>query len=202
MNWTEANQRYLMSALDAVRATLEGRAAVKQETAGRVGSPLPAEDGAHGVTRPTMPPPALEALCKLFGLSAFERAVLLMCAGMELDSKFAAMYAKTNGDPRRDYPTFSLALAALPDAHWNALTPEAPLRRWRLIELQLGSDLTQSRLRIDERVLHFLTGTPHLDERLIGLVEPMQAPTARRGRSRLRLGRFESALACGGSSAE
>jgi hypothetical protein len=178
MNWAEANQQYLMSALEAVRAALEGRVSIEE---GRAGSPQPAENGkikngAHGVTRPTAPPPALETLCKLFGLSPFERAVLLMCAGMELDSKFAAVCAKANGDSRRDYPTFSLALGALPDAHWSALTPDAPLRRWRLIELQTGPDLTQSRLRIDERVLHFLTGVTHLDERLVGIVECLPAP--------------------------
>jgi ATP-dependent 26S proteasome regulatory subunit len=160
MNWTEANQRYLMSALDAVRGALEERATV-QTTAGEEMSP----------------PPALATLCKLFGLSPFERAVLLMCAGMELASKFAALCAKANGDADRDYPTFSLALGALPDAHWSALTPDAPLRRWRLIELLSGSDLTERRLRIDERVLHFLTGLTHLDERLVGVVEPISAPT-------------------------
>src|SRR5207237_307326 len=157
MNWTEANQQYLMAALDEVRGALEGRVAIEPATDGRAGSPLPAESGAatsggaHGVTRPTMPPPALETLCKLFGLSPFERAVLLMCAGMELDSKFAGVCAEANGDPRRDYPSFSLALGALPDAHWSALTPDARLRRWRLIELQPGHDLAQSRLRIAER---------------------------------------------------
>jgi hypothetical protein len=185
MNWTEANQQYLMSALDVVRAALEQRAPIEPATEGRAGSPLPAGSEADGlpssreagVTRPTTPPPALETLCKLFGLSSFERAVLLMCAGMELDSKFAAIYGKANGDPRRDYPTFSLALGALPDAHWSALTPDAPLRRWRLIELQPGSDLTQSRLRIDERVLHFLAGVTHLDERLVGIVEPIRVPS-------------------------
>jgi len=171
VNWTEANQRYLMSALDAVRGLLEGRAE------GRAGTPLPAEDDAHGVTRPTNPPAALETLCKVFGLSPFERAVLLMCAGMELDSKFAGVCARANGDPSRNYPTFSLALGALPDAHWSALSPDAPLRRWRLIELQPGASMTQSQLRIDERVLNFLTGVTHLDERLVGIVEPMSAPT-------------------------
>ncbi len=176
MNWTEANQNYLMSQLDAVRGALEGRAAVEAATGGSAGSPLPADDSAHGVTRPATPPPALETLCKLFGLSSFERAILLMCAGMELDSKFAGLCANANGDQRRDYPTFSLALGALPQAHWSALNPDAPLRGWRLIELQGGSDLTRSRLRIDERVLHFLTGVTHLDERLVGLVEPVSAP--------------------------
>ena len=176
MNWTEANQHYLMSELDAVRGALEGRAAVEGATGGRAGSPLPAEDSARGVTRPTTPPPALETLCQLFGLSSFERAVLLMSAGMELDSKFAGLCANANGDPRRDYPTFSLALGSLPEAHWSALNPDAPLRGWRLIELQGGSDLTRSRLRIDERILHFLTGVTHLDERLVGLAEPVSAP--------------------------
>jgi len=171
MNWTEANQHYLMSELDAVRGALEGRAA----TGSSAGGPLPADDSAHGMTRPTTPPPALETLCKLFGLSSFERAVLLMCAGMELDSKFAGVCANANGDLRRDYPTFGLALGALPRAHWSALTPDAPLRGWRLIELQGGSDLTRSRLRIDERVLHFLTGVTHLDERLVGVVERVPA---------------------------
>jgi ATPase family associated with various cellular activities (AAA)/Winged helix domain, variant len=182
MSWTEANQRHLMSALDAVRGALEARALPQPVSEGRAGSPLPAADekitnGAHGVTRPTEPPPALETLCKLFGLSPFERAVLIMCAGMELDSKFAGVCGRANGDPHRDYPTFGLALAALPEEHWSALTPDAPLRRWRLIELQPGPDLTQSRLRIDERVLNFLTGVTHLDERLVGVVEPVPAPT-------------------------
>jgi hypothetical protein len=181
MNWTEANQEYLMAALDVVRGALERHQPIEPTIEGRAGSPLPADSGggisggAHAVTRPTTPQPALETLCRLFGLSSFERGVLLMCAGMELDSKFAAVCAEANGDTRRDYPTFSLALGALPDAHWSALTPDAPLRRWRLIELQPGSDLTKSRLRIDERVLHFLTGVTHLDERLIGIVEPMLA---------------------------
>jgi hypothetical protein len=160
MNWLEANQRCLTAALDAVRGTLEGRAAVE-----------PSAD------EKMTPPPALETLCKLFGLSSFERAILLMCAGIELDSKFAGICAKANDDARHDYPTFGLALAALPDAHWSALSPDAPLRRWRLIELRSGSDLTHSRLLIDERVLHFLTGVAHLDERLAGIVEPTSSAT-------------------------
>src|SRR5262245_16620461 len=176
-HWLETNQEYLMRALDAVRAVLEGRAPTEVETEGRAGNPLPAEGGAHGVMRSTTPQSALETLCKLFGLSPFERAVLLMCAGMELDSKFAAICAKASGDHHRNYPTFSLALGALPDAHWSALTSDAPLRRWRLIELPSGTDLTQGRLRIDERVLHFLTGVTHLDERLVGIIEPLPVPT-------------------------
>ena len=46
--------------------------------------------------------------------------------------------AAAQGDPQRAYPTFSLALAALPEPHWSALTPAAPLRHWRLIEVGAG----------------------------------------------------------------
>ena len=174
-NWNEANQCYLMAALGIVREALErhiARSEEKQETE-------PARDSrevhlALKEAASVMPsPPALELLCTMFGLSAFERDLLLLCAGVELDSTFAAVCAKAQGDPARAFPTLSLALAALPDAHWSALTPAAPLRHWRLIEVGSGSVLTLSSLRIDERVLHYLAGVQHLDERLAGLVEPL-----------------------------
>jgi len=47
----------------------------------------------------------------------------------------------------------------------------APLRRWRLIELAPGDLLTASRLQIDERVLHYLTGVSYIDARLQWLTE-------------------------------
>ena len=94
---------------------------------------------------------------------------------MELDASFGSLCAAAQGDPARSYPTFSLALAALEGAHWSALTPAAPLRRWRLIEVAGAHPLTQSPLRIDERILHYLAGVQHLDERLSGLVEPVIA---------------------------
>jgi hypothetical protein len=76
----------------------------------------------------------------------------------------------------------------LPEAHWSALSPAAPLRRWRLIEVlnQPGTPLTTSPLRIDERVLHFLTGIQHLDDRLVGLLEAVR-PTEGLVRSHLAL---------------
>jgi hypothetical protein len=117
---------------------------------------------------------ALDNLCETFALTPFERDVLLMCAGMELDAAFAPLCAAAQGDAQRTYPTFGLALAALPEAHWNAITPAAALRRWRLVEVrQNGETLAQSGLRIDERVLHYLTGISYLDERLRGLIEPV-----------------------------
>jgi hypothetical protein len=174
-DWTELNQRYLLAALAEVRAALERHAAATE------GGELVVIDSA--LAEASLAPdaglaewrPALEVLCATFGLSPFERGILLLCAGVELEAQFAGLCARAAGDPTRPWPTFSLAMAALPDPHWSALTPSAPLRHWRLIEVssQANVPLTLSPLRIDERILNFLTGIQHLDDRLVGLVEPV-----------------------------
>jgi ATP-dependent 26S proteasome regulatory subunit len=193
--WLEANQRYLVAALAVVRALLERHAARPEDAQEEPDKPrrwrrrsparidLPQLEEPDGPTRAlheaaeAMPaPPALETLCAAFGLSSFERNVLLLCAGMELDSTFAEHFAAAQNDPQRAYPSFGLALAALPEAHWSALPPAAPLRYWRLVEVAGGDTLMTGRLRIDERVLHHLAGMYHLDERLQGLVETLDAP--------------------------
>lgn len=120
-------------------------------------------------------PAPLAKLQSAFGLSSFERDIVLLCAAAELDPTTGARCAAASGDPERAHPTFSLALAALGEAHWSALTPVAPLRRWRLVELADETRLTTSRLRLDERILHFLTGSPYLDPRLHGMLRPASA---------------------------
>ena len=161
--WHEANQRSLMAALGRVRGLLEGYVA---------GEEVPPDD----VPLPT--PYALEQVCATFGLSAFERDVLLLCAGIELDGAIGALCATATGDPQGVYPTFSLALAALPGAHWSALSPAGPLRHWQLIEVDAGAALVTSRLRIDEYILHFLCGTSHQDAHLCGFIRNLPAEEA------------------------
>jgi ATPase family associated with various cellular activities (AAA) len=158
-SWHAANHGALTAAVATVRAWLEARPATDVPRA-------PAPEA----------PPELGRLAKAFGLTCFEQHVLLLCAGMELDVMFAACCAAAQGEPRRTYPTFGLALAALPEAHWSALLPSAPLRRWRLVEVEAADSLVAARLRLDERILHHLTGLPCLDERLRGLVTPVKAP--------------------------
>ncbi|CCK31953.1 AAA ATPase central domain protein [Streptomyces davaonensis JCM 4913] len=118
----------------------------------------------------------LDALVTCFGLTSFERDVVLLAAAQELEPTTAARCAAAGGDPERTYPTFSLALAALPEPHWSALTPVAPLRRWRIVELDDTARLTTTRLRLDERILHFLLGSPYLDARLHGLLRRTPVP--------------------------
>jgi hypothetical protein len=168
LSWTEANQRHLTAMLGRVRSLLERHQEGGAADAGPVADVLPPEG--------MQPAPALEMLCGLFQLSSFERDILLLCAGVELDSHFSPLLAALNGDPARSAPTFSLALAVFPEAHWNALAPSAPLRHWRLVELGPGSAVTLCPLRIDERILHFLAGVAQLDERLTGYIAALPGP--------------------------
>ncbi|HWT23867.1 MAG TPA: ATP-binding protein [Solirubrobacteraceae bacterium] len=108
----------------------------------------------------------LDALSRTFRLSRFERAVLTLCAAVELDDAFA----------RRVTATFGLALRILPDPHWSALAPWAPLRHWRLIDVAAGQALTSAALRVDERILCLLAGVDGMDPRVAACVRPLTAP--------------------------
>jgi hypothetical protein len=166
-DWLDANQRHLTGTLVRIRRGLERHA--RTQELGNPPGPASEED-----VEETPVPATLETLCTLFGLSSFERSTLLLCAGVELDAMFPALCAAAQGDAGRPYATFGLALAALPHPHWSALSPAAPLRRWRLLEVG-GESLTRGPLRIDERVLHYLAGLQYLDERLEGFVDLVQA---------------------------
>lgn len=127
-------------------------------------------------------PPAISLVERAFQLSPFERDVLLLCAGAEIDAAIGAACAAILGDPQRLQPTFSLALAVLPAPHWSAIAPGSPLRRHLLLELGPGDGPARSPLRIQERVLHHLAGVDQLDERLTPFVEPARfAATAQLG---------------------
>src|SRR6185436_19948239 len=95
LTWQEANQRYLVAALAVLRDRLDRHAARAREEPDATPEGLePALFQAREEAAAAMPaPPALDVLCERFGLSFFERDVLLLCAGVELDSGFAARCA-------------------------------------------------------------------------------------------------------------
>ena len=187
----KTDQQHLVAALAQVRAALESHVATATGAAspppsigswsldiGHSASPAPASSVP---SHPAEPPSAtsLSALCAGFKLSPFERDLLLLCAGPELDASFPALIAAAAGDASRRHPTFGLALASLPGPHWSALSPSAPLRRWRLIEpvpVNPADPLAATPLRIDERILHFLCGVSTPEPRLRGLLETIPAP--------------------------
>jgi AAA+ superfamily predicted ATPase len=172
--WTESNQKYLTESIDQVKVLLEK---YRDDNGKKTVDPNPKR--LPQWTEEALP--ALEHICTLFGLSAFERSVLLLCAGVELNGEFARLCAEVQGNPNTIYATFGLALAAFPHAHWSAITPAAPLRRFKLIELyytmppvSLPLALVSSPLRIEERVLHYLVGIFYFDPRLHGFVSPVR----------------------------
>src|SRR5262245_34940712 len=131
-SWSAANQRYLVASLGVLRARLQqhiARARGRPQNDSDLGIALHALQAARGA----MPAPAaLERISHVFRLSQFEQSLLLLCAAIELDAAFSALCAEAHGDAERGYATFGLALAALEQPHWSAITPAAPLRHWRL----------------------------------------------------------------------
>ena len=160
--WEQMNGDYLAAGLAWLRARLGG-------------DPDPGPWWEAGASAD--PPAALELLGDRLGLSRFERLVLLLAAATELDPGTAARCAQANGSPVAAYPTLALALALFPGASWDAVSPQRPLRYWRLIDLDepRAEALTATRMRIDERVISFLKGLNEMDERLAPVVVPVPA---------------------------
>jgi hypothetical protein len=150
-SWADGNRARLVREFAALR--------------GRLGEEMP-PSWVGPVPEPMAPPAAIDALSQTFDLSRFERDLLLLCAGVEMDSALAARCEAASGHSQRGDVTFSVAMAALADPHWSALAPSSPLRRFRLIELEPGHGVTAAPLRIDERILHYLAGVNQLDQRL------------------------------------
>jgi hypothetical protein len=163
-DWTEANQRYLAAEFARLKAQLSGAGAqAANESMREIRAALPE-------------PAAIDQLADTFDLSAFERDLLLLCAGVEMDAGVAACCAADASG--RPYATFGLALATLAEPHWSAITPVRPLRLWRLIEVKDDQGLAGSRLTIDERVVHYLAGVSYLDTRLRPLLRVHASPAA------------------------
>ncbi|MGA7339579.1 MAG: ATP-binding protein [Terracidiphilus sp.] len=160
ISWSEANQTYLLMEF----ARLRRRFHAGEETS--------LDELGEAYLRETLdPPPAIERLTSIFGLSPFERDVVLLAAGVEMDSNLARFASEALGREPLGAITFALTLATLSDPHWSALAPTAPLRRFHLIELEAERGLTTAPLRIDERILHYLAGVNVLDARLEPLLK-------------------------------
>jgi len=150
---TEASQNPLQAAVAKMRDFFEG--------GGSVENPSP-----------------FSRLVSGFELSAFEADLLALAAAAELDSDVCELCAAMHSDTRLRYPTFGLAMSSLANAHWSAIQPRGPLRRWLLLDVGPADTLTSAPLRIDEAVLHFLMGTGTIDERLDSLLETPTPPAA------------------------
>jgi len=172
-SWQENNSRCLGAALAELRQRLEK---FSQKSASGNGATLKRFSNVPLQETNPETPSALELLSDRLGLSPFEQDILLLCAAMEMDTSIAGLCARAQNDPQKNFPTFALALALFDEPSLDALSPERPLRFWRLIEIsQLGAQpLTASALRADERIVNYLKGLNCLDDRLSSLLSPLE----------------------------
>ncbi len=183
-HWQERNEQYLSAALHWLRLRLarlvesldSGVDASKND--GMSGSEISRSAETLLCAEAEEQPPALVILSRRFGLSRFELEVLLLCAAMELDTRIPALCAKAQDQPNRCYPTFALAFALFDEPAWDAISPERPLRYWRLIEINplAAQSLITSPLRADERIVNYLKGLNTLDDRLTPNLAPFDVP--------------------------
>ncbi|MEM7794727.1 MAG: ATP-binding protein, partial [Cyanobacteria bacterium P01_C01_bin.118] len=115
-SWHEENQQYLLAAIGDVQQQLAQACDPPADVA--IFPRIPEVTFPEGEA-------AIETLCRRLGLSTFERAVLLLCTGMELSRTLADLCAQLQQGVQ--HPTLGLALSLLPEAHWSALLPEGPL---------------------------------------------------------------------------
>ena len=121
--------------------------------------------------------PRLERLVELFGLSAFEREVVLICLAAELDLKYERLFAYLQDDVTKKRPTIDLVfrLLRLPIherlAARRSFEADAQLPRWELVSVH--DDPTCRRpvlltryLKLDERIASYLLGSNTPDARL------------------------------------
>jgi len=153
MSWMEANQLHLQAQFARLKRRFEDTGSAEPES--------------ERIVPPINPPPAVDQLAELFGLSAFERDIVLLAAGIEMDSVLATACPRL---------TFGVALGLLADPHWDALTTSRPLRRFNLVRLDANRGLIDAGLRIDERILHYLAGLNDPDLRLGFLITAAPTP--------------------------
>src|SRR3989440_763452 len=175
--WQKGNEEYLAAALNWLRLVLSRRMSQDESGADAITDEQMAEaQAAMLAAEKTEPPPALLIAARQFGLSSFEREVLLLSTAMELDTRVAYLCARAQDDPNKAYATFALAFSIFEQPSWDALSPERPLRYWRLIEINQPNvqPLSVSAIRADERIVSYIKGLNYLDDRLTPLLIPLE----------------------------
>lgn len=135
---------------------------------------------------PTVPYTAADDVAALFGLDPFARNILLLCAYCALEPEAQETLDSLLGPGAQSGPSVGLALARLPDAHWQALAADAPLRRLGLMHADGAGAIVTRVLRLAEPVLFRLLDAPCLGEQAAGVLRPVRK-TAHLTANRARL---------------
>jgi ATPase family associated with various cellular activities (AAA) len=143
-------------------------AALHRRIDGRVAATL-----AHGRRLPII------ELAHRFALSALEIDIVIACAAAELDRRYERIYGYLQDDMSRRQPSPGLVLdlvcpvATQRFAARTALSPLAPLRHYRIVEITedgAPSPWLAKPMRVDERIVAFLLGDQSMDARIAACV--------------------------------
>ena len=151
-SWYRENWQCIQMELDRLRQCLEN-AIAGNEPLDETPSPLPETT-------------ALAELARKFRLSPFDRDILLLCLGSEIDRDISQLCAKAQGNEKQNYPTLELALAIFPNATRSVIYPQNPLQQWQMLEFAPGPRLTQTAMQLDPRILCYLLGVAAIDQQL------------------------------------
>lgn len=160
IEWQRANQEHLAACLEILRYRLERAAGVERNDA------VALRDREEASRNALPAPSSLQLIETTFRLTAFERELVLLCAACELLPSVAETCATLHGDPSARHASFGVGLAHLQEPGWLSVTPEGPLRKFRLLEVEPGFSFTRSRIRVPERMLHLLCGIQYLEPAL------------------------------------
>jgi hypothetical protein len=137
--------------------------------------PIPLQDLAIDPRSP------LGRLVGAFGLSALDSYILLLCLAPELDRRYERLYAFLQDDVSQRRPTVNLMMNLLGESitgrftAWDRLLPTAPLRKHALVEVvpdpsRPNSTFLANYLKVDHRIVAYLLGDMHPDERIKHIV--------------------------------
>lgn len=174
LDWQRANQTILAAGVAEVRADME-RFLAQQSNAAVEPPPPPSQltlvdESGQPLTS------TLDSLCRLFELTPLERKIVLLCLGVETDSRFASLCARVHGKDDMAYPTICLALRVFEETDWSVCSPHGALRKWDIIEVGQGKGRVFQPIALSERILDYLLDHPGIDQRLLGIVQPVNEP--------------------------
>jgi ATP-dependent 26S proteasome regulatory subunit len=119
----------------------------------------------------------LVQMATLFGLTPFESQVVLLSVAPELMPRYETLFAYAQNDVTKKWPGVDLALTLFCQsfsdyvAHLGCFTPNAPLLRYRLLQLldttpDHTSTLPAHSLKVEPRIVDFLLAREIIDQRL------------------------------------
>lgn len=120
--------------------------------------------------------PAITILARQFNLSEFELQILYLLVVFEIDGSMPSLCAQFHNNPALNYPTFGMAMTLFPNPEWGAISPRSTLRYFCILNIHKydATTLLNSPITLDERIVNYIKGLNHLDDKLTPYLLPVR----------------------------